>query len=118
MNETLTKDKTSANTISTELLSTNLLLGINDLLGPYLITLAILPFLIAALRMIILAKVFAKAKENDLCVLHKQPKSCLRWHGWDLTRLITFSFRCYCSLIQSFHLQSSKVTNDCDITVF
>ena len=56
---TLTKYNTSANTISTELLSTNLLLGINDLLGFYMITLAILPFLIGPLRMIILARVFA-----------------------------------------------------------
>ena len=73
INETLTKDKTSANTISTELLSTNLLLGINDLLGPYLITLAILPFLAGTLRMIILQRVFAKADQRQT------PKQKLRY---------------------------------------
>ena len=124
MTRRLTKDFTPASTISTQLLLTNLLLALADLQGlagkeALFNTLFFMPLLVGWLRMKILPRLFAKAGHtaNDLKVPFKPIQSCLGKIKWFLTFTITMFFSFYCSFIQSFQLQSSKVSDDCNIAV-
>ena len=52
----------------------------------------------------------------DLCVPYKPPPpSCMGKIQWYLTKLLTIPFSWYCSFIQCFQLQASKVSDDCNI---
>ena len=109
-----------ASTTSTQLVLTNLLLALADLadlgaLGALalVLTLTLMPWLVGGLRMKILQHHLAKAGHaaHDLCVLNnKGSQMCLMWIPWFLTRFLTWFFSCFCSFIQSFQLQSSKVS--------
>ena len=117
----LTKDVTApASTISTQLLLTNLLLALADLPGKagyyaLYLTLALIPMLVGGLRMIILRRLLAKAghASNDLSVLNKRPQSYVGKISWFYTMIFSW----FCSFIQSFQLQSSKVSDDSNIAV-
>ena len=111
---TLSKDFTPASTISTQLLLTNLLLAIADLPGlaggiALGLTLGLFPWLVGLLRISSLPRLLAKAGHtaNDLQVLNKIPESCLLGC---IQRVLPLFFSFYCSFIQSFQLQSSKVS--------
>ena len=115
----LTKDDSPASTISTQLVLTNLLLALADLGGEagliaLLLTLGLMPALVGLLRILALPRLLAKAGHagNDLRVLNK-PQSCSGWIQW----ILTFIFSCYCSFIQCFQLQSSKVSEGSNIAV-
>ena len=99
-----------ASTISTQLVLTNLLLGLTDLpdvgFWALILTMTML-FLVGGLRLLVLPRLLGKA---DLSVLNKAPKSCLGRIQWGLTRFLTMFFTCYSSFIQSLQLQSSKVS--------
>ena len=71
----------------------------------------IMPWLVGALRLGILQRLFANAGHaaNDLRVLNN-PQSLLGSILWGLKILATWYFRLYCSCIQSLQLQSSKVS--------
>ena len=112
----LSKDFTPASTISTQLLLTNLLLAIADLPGPaggiaLGLTLGLFPWMVGLLRISSLPRLLAKAGHtaNDLQVLNKIPESCLLGC---IQRVLPLFFSFYCSFIQSFQLQSSKVSDD------
>ena len=79
-----------------------------------------MPVLVGALRWFILPRLPSNVDHaaNDLRVLNKPPKSCLGLIQWVLTNVPTFLFRCYCSFIQSFQLQSSKVSGNCNIAIW
>ena len=107
----LTKDDSPASTISTQLVLTNLCLAGADLggvAGPVALffTLGCMPVLVGLLRMKILPLLLAKAGHsgNDLRVRN----------GFGF---LTWIFNCYCSFIQCFQLQSSKVSEGFYIAV-
>ena len=77
------------------------------------VILGLLPLPVGAIRMDILQRLFANAGHaaNDLRVLNKPPQSLLGWIPWFLKLLATMFFSFYCSFVQSFQLQSSKVSD-------
>ena len=103
-----------ASTVSTQLLLTNTLLALPDLCGEVggtalATTLFGLTLLVGwYLRGGVLRRVLSKAghADNDLQVLNR-PTSCLGRMIW----FVTLIFRWCCSFMQSFQLQSSKVSN-------
>ena len=112
----LTKDDSPASTISTQLVLTNLLLALADLGGvagnwALALTLLTTPVLVGSLRMMILQNLLAKAGHtgNDLRVLDK-PQSWIQL-------FFTMFFSFFCSFIQCFQLQSSKVSEGSNIAV-
>ena len=118
-NTILTKDDSPASTISTQLVLTNLLLALADLGGlaggfALYLTLYVMPVLVGLLRMKILQRLLAKAGHagNDLRVLDKQ-QSC----SGLIQFVLTWIFSCFCSFIQCFQLQSSKVSKGSNIAV-
>ena len=114
-----TKDDSPASTISTQLVLPNLWLALADLGGEARmfalpLTLACMPWLVATLRIEILHRLLAKAGHsgNDLRVLDKpQSRSGL------IQFIFTLFFSLYCSFIQCFQLQSSKVSEGSNIAV-
>ena len=101
--------------MSTQLLLTNTLLAIADLPGragywALTYTLVTVPMGVGALRLLLLSKV--GHADNDLWVLEKQPTSCLGWIQRYIQGVLTKSFTGLCSFMQSFQLQSSKVSKD------
>ena len=103
-----------ASTVSTQLLLTNTLLALPDLCGQVggtalASTLFGLTLLVGwYLRGGVLRRLLSKAghADNDLRVLNR-PTSCLGRMIW----FVTLIFRWCCSFMQSFQLQSSKVSN-------
>ena len=115
----LTKDHSPASTISTQLVLTNLWLAVADLGGeaggPALIlTLGLMPVLVGNLRIRILPRLLAKAGHFgiDLRVLGKQ-QACFGKIRFNLTAIFSW----FCSFIQCFQLQSSKVSEGSNIAV-
>ena len=115
----LTKDDSPASTISTQLVLTNLWLALADLGGGFagywalFLTLVGMPGLVGNLRMWILPRLLAKAGHagNDLRVLDK-PQSCFG----KIQFFLTTAFSAFCSFIQCFQLQSSKVSKGSNIS--
>ena len=113
----LTKDDSPASTTSNQLVLTNLLLALADLGGAagglaLGLTLFGMPLLVGVLRMEILQRLLAKAGHagNDLRVLNKQQS-----RSGEIQ--LTFFFSAFCSFIQCFQLQSSKVSEGSNIPV-
>ena len=115
----VTKVYIPASTISTHLILVNLWLAMSDLPGKaggalYWVLTSILlplPMLIGYLRSRILPHLLAKAghAENDLRVMNREPQSCMGRFQQGLGKALTVFFSLYCSLRQSYQLQSSKV---------
>ena len=96
--------------MSTQLLLTNTLLAIADLPGlagyfALFSTFVFVPLVVGLLRLR-LSKV--GHADNDLQVLKKRPTSCLGM----IQKSVTTYFSLFCCFMQSFQLQSSKVSND------
>ena len=121
------KDNTPASTISTQLVFTNLMLGVADLAnrggaGAVLMGTSFFgPAFVGLLCMLILPYFSAKAGHaaNDLSVLnlYKRPQSRLgKPHKPKILHLTVF-FDGFCFFFQSLQLQSSKVSDNSNITV-
>ena len=72
------------------------------------LTLFIVPLVVVLLRF----RLFLGHADNDLRVLKKPPTSCLGIIQRIIQRLLTMFFAIFCSFMQSFQLQSSKVSKD------
>ena len=108
--------------MSTQLLFTNMALAGADLPGQVggdalVLTLFGVPFFVGFLRMFILRCLLFTVghAKNDLRVLPKQPATCMglfqKGLTLSLTVFLSVFFSSFCSFIQCFQLQSSKVSS-------
>ena len=68
--------------------------------------------MVGILRPLILRRLLSKAGHaaNNIRVPNKRPQSCLGGIQWLLTNILTVVFSWFCSFIQCFQLQTSKVS--------
>ena len=104
--------------MSAQLLFTQMALASADLPGEMgssalAATLYVVPMIVGLLRMIILRCLLFKVghAKNDLRVLPKEPETCIGRFQKSLTFLPSAFFSSFCSFVQCFQLQSSKVSS-------